>query len=181
MEQWRRAGRAARNDDDALWQRFRTAQDTFFAAKDQVAAAEDEEFRANLAAKEQLLVEAEALLPVAEVETAKAALRGIQDRWEGAGKVPRSDLDRVEKRMRAVEKAVRDADERRWRATNPEVAARARSLADQLEASVATVEAELVAAEAAGDQAAAAAAQRRLDTQRQWLDQARAGLDEFGG
>ncbi|MGL5930615.1 MAG: DUF349 domain-containing protein [Dermatophilaceae bacterium] len=181
MEQWRRAGRAARNDDDALWERFRAAQDTFFTAKDQVAAAEDQEFRGNLAVKEQLLVEAEALLPVAEVETAKVSLRGIQDRWERAGKVPRGDLDRVEKRMRAVERAVRDAEERRWRATNPEVAARARSLADQLEASVAAVEAEVTKAEATGDQAAAAAARQRLETQRQWLDQARAGLDEFGG
>ncbi|MGL5816955.1 MAG: DUF349 domain-containing protein [Phycicoccus sp.] len=181
MEQWRRAGRAARADDDALWERFRAAQDAFFAAKDEVAAAEDEEFRGNLVVKEQLLVEAEALLPVTQAEQAKANLRVIQDRWERAGKVPRGDLDRVEKRMRAVEKAVRDAEERRWRATNPEVAARARSLADQLEASVAAAEAELAAAEAAGDQATAAAARQRLDAQREWLDQARAGIDEFGG
>ncbi|MGL5865654.1 MAG: DUF349 domain-containing protein [Dermatophilaceae bacterium] len=181
MEQWRRAGRAARNDDDALWERFRAAQDAFFAAKDQVAAAEDEEFRENLAVKERLLTDAEALLPVADVTATKASLRGIQDRWERAGKVPRSDLERVEKRMRAVEKAVRDAEERQWQSTNPEVAARARSLTDQLEASVAAVEAELAAAEAAGNSAVADAARQRLRTQREWLDQARAGLNEFGG
>ena len=35
-----------------------------------------------------------------QIEAAKAALRGIQDRWEAAGKVPRADLERVEKRMR---------------------------------------------------------------------------------
>jgi len=181
MDRWRTAGRASRAEDDALWERFRTAQDAFFSAKDQVAAAEDEEFRGNLVVKEELLTEAEALLPVTDVETAKATLRGIQDRWERAGKVPRAELERVEKRMRRVETAVREADEQRWKRTNPEVAARARSLVDQLEASVASIEADLATAEAKGDTTAAEAARGRLAAQEEWLAQARAGLDEFGG
>ena len=181
MDRWRSAGRASRAEDDALWERFRSAQDAFFAAKDSVAAAEDEEFRAHLVVKEELLAEAEALLPVTDVEAAKVSLRGIQDRWERAGKVPRADLERVEKRMRRVEAAVREADEQRWKRTNPEVAARARSLVDQLEASVASLEAEVAAAEAKGDSTAAEGARGRLATQQEWLEQARAGLDEFGG
>ena len=181
MDRWRAAGRASRADDDALWERFRSAQDAFFTAKDQVAAAEDEEFRANLAVKEELLVEAEAILPVTDVEAAKVTLRGIQDRWEAAGKVPRADIERIEKRMRRVETAVREADEQRWTRTNPEVAARARSMVDQLEASVASIEAELATAEAKGDAKAVEAARGRLATQQEWLAQARAGLDEFGG
>jgi Domain of Unknown Function (DUF349) len=181
MDRWRAAGRASRADDDALWERFRAAQDAFFTAKDRVAAAEDEEFRANLAVKEEILLEAEALLPVSDVEAAKVALRGIQDRWEAAGKVPRADLERVEKRMRRVETAVREADEQRWRSSNPEVAARARSMVEQLEASVAAVEAEVARAESRGDSKAAETARGRLATQQEWLAQARAGLDEFGG
>ncbi|MGL4744545.1 MAG: DUF349 domain-containing protein, partial [Dermatophilaceae bacterium] len=89
--------------------------------------------------------------------------------------------DRVEKRMRAVESAVRGADERRWRSTNPEVAARARSLVAQLETSVAAIEAEVSAASSAGDDVAAESARGRLEAQREWLAQARAGVDEFGG
>lgn len=181
MDRWRAAGRASRADDDALWERFRTAQDAFFNAKDRVAAAEDEEFRANLVVKEAILLEAEAILPLTDVEAAKVTLRGIQDRWEGAGKVPRADLERVEKRMRRVETAVREADEQRWKRSNPEVAARAQSMVDQLEASVAAIEADLAKAEAAGDATAAEAARARLVAQQEWLEQARAGLDEFGG
>lgn len=181
MDLWRTAGRASRAEDDALWERFRSAQDAFFTAKDEVVAAEDESFRANLVVKEALLVEAEALLPVSDVEAAKAALRGIQDRWEAAGKVPRADLERVEKRMRRVEATIREADEQRWKRTNPEVAARARSMVDQLEASVAATQADLAKAEAKGDTKAAAAATSKLAAQQQWLDQARAGLDEFSG
>ena len=174
-------GRASRAEDDALWERFRTAQDAFFTAKDEISAAEDEEFRANLAVKEELLTEADALLPVTDVEAAKATLRGIQDRWEKAGKVPRADLERVEKRIRRVEAAVREAEDTKWQKSNPEVAARARSMVEQLEASVASLEAEVAAAEGKGDEKKAEAARGRLAAQQVWLDQARAGLDEFGG
>ena len=33
MDRWKAAGRASRSDDDALWTRFREAQDTFFTAR----------------------------------------------------------------------------------------------------------------------------------------------------
>ena len=89
--------------------------------------------------------------------------------------MPRAELERVEKRMRRVETAVREADEQRWKRTNPEVAARARSLVDQLEASVASIEADLAKAEAKGDAKAAEAARGRLTAQQEWLAQARAG------
>ncbi len=181
MEQWRQAGRAGRSDDDALWERFRAAQDAFFAAKDAVVAVEEEEFRGNLAVKEALLAEADALLPIRDVEAAKSALRTIQDKWDKAGKVPRADLERIEKGMRRVEQAVRDADERKWTTSNPEAAARARSMVDQLEAAVAGLEADLRKAEASGNTRKVAEAQAALETRRQWLAQARAGLEEFGG
>ena len=181
MSRWREAGRASRHDDDALWTRFKAAQDSFFAAKDAIVQREDAEFRSNLAVKEGLLAEAEGLLPVTDLEAAKSALRGIQDRWEAAGKVPRADLDRTERALKRVEQAVRDAEQRRWQSTNPEAAARARSMVEQLEASVASLGARLMAAQERGDAKAVAKAQEALRAQQQWLDQARAGLAEFGG
>lgn len=181
MSQWRRAGRANRRDDDALWQRFKTAQDAFFAAKDATVAAQDEAYRENLTVKEALVVEAEAILPVTDLEAAKAALRSIQDRWDAAGRVPRADMDRIERALKRVEQAVRDADSRRWASTNPEAAARARSLVEQLESSVAELERDRDAAAAKGDERALKRAEEALAARRQWLDQARAGLDEFGG
>ncbi len=186
MERWRAAGRAHRADDDALWQRFKTAQDSFFAAKDEVVAAETAEFEANLKVKEALLVEAEALLPVTEssdstkLESTKAALRSIQDRWEAAGKVPRKDMARVEARIRRVEQAVRDVHDKRWTSTNPEAAARAQSLVDQLEGAVGELEADLARARDSGDQRKVADAEQALQARREWLDRARAGLQEFG-
>ena len=181
MDEWRRAGRAGRSDDDALWERFRAAQDAFFQAKDAVVAAEEEGFRGNLAIKEQLLVEADTILPVRDLEQAKSALRSIQDRWDKAGKVPRADLERTEKALRRVEQGVRDAEEKKWSSTNPEAAARAQSFADQLESAVAGLRDDLTKAEASGNQRKIDQARSALEAREAWLAQARAGLEEFGG
>ena len=181
MDDWRRAGRANRADDDRLWERFKAAQDAFFAAKDAVVAAEEEQYRGNLAVKEALLAEAEAILPVTDLDRAKAQLRVIQDKWDAAGKVPRADMDRVEKAMRRVEQTVRDAEDRKWRSTNPEAAARAQGMVEQLERAVAELKDDLAKAQASGNAAKIKKAQDDLDARQAWLDQARAGVREFGG
>ena len=181
MDRWREAGRASRTDDDALWARFKTAQDSFFNAKDELVAAENEEFKANLVVKEALLSEAEAILPVTDSEAAKAALRLIADKWERAGKVPRADMERVEKGIRRVEQAVRDHDEKRWASINPEAAARAQSLVDQLESAVQGLRKDLEKAQASGNATKIADAQSALEAREQWLAQARAGVQEFSG
>ncbi len=181
MDDWRAAGRAGRADDDALWQRFKAAQDTFFTAKDAVVQAEEDGYRANLAVKEALLTDAEAILPVTDLEKAKAALRIIQDKWDKAGKVPRADMERTEKAIRRIEQAVRDAEDRRWSASNPEAAARASSLVEQLEKAVASLEKDLANAQASDNAKKVSEAQAALDARRQWLNQARTGLAEFGG
>jgi hypothetical protein len=181
MDRWREAGRASRTDDDALWARFKTAQDSFFNAKDELVAAENEELKANLVVKEALLVEAEAILPITDGEAAQAALRVIAEKWEQAGKVPRADMERVEKGIRRVEQAVRDHHEKRWASVNPEAAARAQSLVDQLERAVEELRKDLEKAQASGDAKKVGDAQSALDSREQWLAQARAGVQEFSG
>ncbi|MDC5695685.1 DUF349 domain-containing protein [Intrasporangium calvum] len=181
MDDWRRAGRASRTDDDRLWARFKAAQDAFFAAKDAVVAAEEEQYRGNLTVKEALLVEAEALLPVTDLERTKAQLRAIQDKWDAAGKVPRADMDRIEKAMRRVEQTVRDAEDKKWHSTNPEAAARAQGMVEQLERAVADLKDDLAKAEASGNANKVKKAKDALEARQAWLDQARAGVREFGG
>lgn len=173
MDRWKAAGRAAAREDDALWERFRAAQDAFYAARTAATSATDAEFTANLQAKLALLAEAEALLPISDLGQAKAALRAVQDRWDAIGKVPRADVQRVEARLRAVEQAVRDAQQDAWARSNPETKARARGALAQLEASIASLEAEYEAARAVGNEAAAADAQTALAARRAWLVQLR--------
>ncbi|MFF2266766.1 DUF349 domain-containing protein [Cellulosimicrobium cellulans] len=181
MARWKAAGRASRKDDDALWARFRAAQDTFFQARDAVNSATDAEYAANLEVKEALLTEAEKLVPVKDLGAAKAALRDLQERWEEAGRVPRGDLQRVEGRLRAVENAVRDAEQAQWTRTNPETRARAEGAAAQLESAIEGLEADLAAAQGRGDARAVKDLETALTARRAWLEQVvRAAEDSRG-
>ncbi|MBO0610579.1 DUF349 domain-containing protein [Myceligenerans salitolerans] len=171
MSRWKAAGRASRKDDDALWARFRAAQDKFFQARDAANAAIDAEYGENLKVKEQLLLEAEKLVPVKDLTSAKRALRGIQDRWDEAGKVPRRDIQRVENRMRAVENAIRDAEQDQWRRSNPETKARAEGAAAQLESAIADLESDLESARAKGDDRKVSELESSLAARRSWLEQ----------
>ena len=180
MDRWKAAGRAKRDVDDALWARFRAAQERFFAARSAVFAERDASLRGNLEKKEALLVEAEALLPVGDdPRAARASLRSLHDRWEAAGHVPRSDRDRIENRLRAVDEAVRAAEEAVWRRTNPEARARAEATVSQLQSSLTKLEAELAAAEADGKSSKADEARAAIEARRSWLVEAEKTLTEF--
>ena len=173
MEEWKKAGRASRKEDDALWARFRAAQQVFFDARHAKDAAVDAEFAENLKVKEALVAKAEALLPIKDIKAAKKALRPIQDAWEEAGRVPRGAVRRIEGRMRAVEDAIREAENAEWRRSDPETKARAEGLAGQLEDSIAELEADLAAAQAAGNSKKIAEAEAALTARRAWLEQVR--------
>lgn len=178
MDEWKRAGRASRKDDDALWARFRAAQDVFFEARNAQNAQTDAEYAANLEVKNAILVEAEALLPVTDIASAKAALHRLQDRWDAAGKVPREAMQRTEARMRAVEQAIRSAEDAQWRRSNPGKRARAEGFAAQLEASIERLENDLAKAERSGNEGKIKAAREALEAQRTFLQQALRAADD---
>ncbi|MFT4468783.1 DUF349 domain-containing protein [Arthrobacter sulfonylureivorans] len=179
MDEWKASKRASRKDDDALWTRFRAAQDKFFAARQSANEAIDQEFSANLAVKEALVAEAQALLPVTDLAAAKKALQSIRDRWEEAGKVPRGDMQRIDAGLRKVEDAVKTAEDDHWRRTNPETKARTNSALSQLESAIAGLEDDLAQAEQAGDQRRITAAREALEARRQWLDTLQRSAEDF--
>nr|WP_258073857.1 DUF349 domain-containing protein [Arthrobacter sp. Y81] len=171
MDEWKASPRASRKDDDALWARFRAAQDVFFTSRQAANDEIDQEYGANLTVKEALLVEANALLPIKDLGAAKKALQSIRDRWEEAGKVPRADMGRIEAGLRKVEDAVRHAEDENWKRSNPETKARTNSALSQLEAAIAGLKEDLAKAEKAGDQRKIKAAQEALEARQAWLDQ----------
>lgn len=180
MQRWKAAGPAPKDVDDALWKRFRAAQDAFFGARDAANSALDAEFAANAEVKEQLLVEAEALLPVTDLAAAKAAFRDLADRWDAAGKVPRDRIRELEGRIRKVEQAIKAVEDEQWRRSDPEKSARADDMISKLEAAIAQVEADLETARAKGDAKRVASLEENLDSRRQFLDMARRAAADFG-
>ena len=136
LDRWKAAPRGTKREEDALWERLRKLQQQFFDAKRAANEVRDESQKVNLEAKLALLVEAEALLPVTDAAKAKAAFRQIGVKWDAAGHVPRGDFARVDGRWRAVEKAIREAEEEVWRKNDPSRKAFAASTASKFQESV---------------------------------------------
>ncbi|AWE49232.1 MULTISPECIES: DUF349 domain-containing protein [Streptomyces] len=181
MTEWKAAGRAQREHEDDLWNRFRGAQDVFFAARSSVFAERDAEQSENLKLKEELAGEAEKLLPIGDLKGARAAFRSINERWEAIGHVPRDARPKVEGRMHAVERAIQEAEEAEWRRTNPEARVRAEGLTGQLQAAVDKLKGQIEQARAQGNNAKADKLERELEGRQALLDTALKGLQEFGG
>jgi hypothetical protein len=181
MARWKAAGPAPRDVDELLWKRFRGAQDRFFMAKQAALSEQDTEFRLNARAKEGLLAEAEALLPIRDPGAARSTYRDILQRWSAIGRVPRDAIRPLESRLRAVESAIKAAEEERWRRTNPEAKARAEDTAAKLEAQIAALEERAAKAEARGDHRAAREAAASAATYREWLAQAQRTVSDLGG
>lgn len=179
MRQWKSAGPAPREVDDKLWARFRTAQDTFFGARDAVQAEENVEQQANLEQKQALLAEIEALLPVTDPKAARDQLRDLLDRWDAIGKVPRDSMRSLDARLRAVEQAVKSAEDEIWNRSNPEARARAEATVNQLETLIADLESQAVKAEAQGNTRKANDAREAAEARRSWLAEAQKALSDF--
>ena len=182
MRRWKAAGPAPKGVDDALWKRFRTAQDTFFGARDATNAELDREFAANAEKKEALLVEAEALVPVTD-------LRGRQGRLPR----PRRAVGRRRQGAARPDEAARGPDAR-GRAGHPRH--RGRPVAPLQPGGAGPgrptrspswrrrcrdLEAKRQKAEAAGNAAKAKEHADAIEARQSWLDQARKALADFSG
>ncbi|MEV8231475.1 DUF349 domain-containing protein [Micrococcus luteus] len=179
MDEWKRAPRASRKEDDALWTRFRAAQDVFFAARKAANQEIDREYGANLKVKEQILADGQKLLPFTDVKAGRRALNELRGRWEDAGRVPRGDVRRMEEGFRKLEDALKQAENEHWRRTDPETKARTNSALTQLEETIAGLEADLARAQAQGDQRAVTKAQEALDARLQWKQALEASASEL--
>jgi hypothetical protein len=179
MRQWKAAGPAPREVDDKLWARFRSAQDAFFGARDAEQAQENEEQVANQAAKEALLVEIEAILPVTNAKTARDQLRDLLDRWDAIGKIPRDSMRAIDSRLRAVEQAVKSAEDEVWNKSNPEARARAEATVKQLQSLITDLEKQAAKHEAQGNTRKANEAREAIAARREWLTQAQIALTDF--
>lgn len=166
LDEWKAAGRASRKLEDQLWARFKAAGDVLYQAKAAEVAQQDEEFGANLEAKDALLTEGESILQLTDRIAARKQLTDLQLKWDEIGKVPRDAIRSVEGRLRKIEDHVRGLEDEHWRENNPETKARSEGLKGQLEASIAELE-QQIATET--DDRAKQEAQAKLETQRSWL------------
>lgn len=179
MQEWKNAGRGSKKSDDALWARFRAAQETFFAAKKSDLEKRDSSNAANLTAKQALIVEFEALLPISNFAEAKKKFRELLQKWERIGNVPRDKRDALDLRLGAVESEIRALEDEEKRKSDPTAKARANDVVRQLAEAIAGYEAAAAKAQASGDSKKAQAALESAQARRVWLEEAQRSLSSF--
>lgn len=101
MQQWREIGSAGKNADDALWARFRGAQQDVYQRSRAIFDERHQERLRNFEAKQALVVEAESLIGT-DTRTATARCKELQQEWKTIGPVPRDKNEQQWQRFRAA-------------------------------------------------------------------------------
>jgi hypothetical protein len=167
MREWKAAGRADRPVEDALWARFRAAQDAFFSRLSEVNAERDAKTKEAQDARESLVKEAEAI-DIGDLDAAQTKLRNVQDRLDKVGRVPREVEAALDARIAAVVRRIREATD----AKHQEARVANSPLVIRLRESVEKLEKRIARARAAGDEKKVSESEAALATQREWLEQA---------
>ncbi len=179
MDQWKAAGRGKPSEDGKLWAKFKASQDQFFTAKNADLEKREVSMVANLAKREELIVQIEALVPFTDVKAAKNSFRELARSWEKIGITHRDKRAALDARVAKVEEEIKAAEAEIWRKTDPAAKARAADVVKQLADSIANYEKIAAKSSAAGN---AKKAQEALDSaaaRKVWLAEAEKSLAEF--
>jgi hypothetical protein len=179
MDQWKAAGRGKPSDDAKLWARFKKAQDQFFQAKGADLEKREVTMTANLAKREELIVQIEALVPFTDVKDAKNKFRDLARSWEKIGMTNRDKRAALDARVSKVEEAIKSAEAEIWRKTDPAAKARAAEVVAQLQGAIDNYEKIAAKATSAGNAKKAAEALESAAARRSWLEEAQKSLAEF--
>ena len=99
---WKTIGFAPKRDNNRIYERFRSACDKFFELKRDYYAGLKTEMEHNLAQKNELCEQAEALAMSEDWKHATDELISLQAKWKQTGPVARRYSDQVWKRFRAA-------------------------------------------------------------------------------
>jgi Domain of Unknown Function (DUF349) len=102
MEEWKRAGTAGREQDEALWHRFKEARRTFFNRRSAHFAELKQSRAAAREAKETLIVRAGELAPSTDYDETFTAMQDLLEEWKRAGSAGRDIDDQLWERFYAV-------------------------------------------------------------------------------
>lgn len=179
MDQWKAAGRGKKSDDAKLWARFKAAQDQFFTTKSADLEKREVSMGTNLAKREELILQIEAILPFTDVKVAKAAFRELMNSWVKIGITHRDKRAAFDARVAKVEEEIKTAEAELWRKTDPAAKARATEVVAQLSESIENYKKVAAKAAAAGNEKKAKEALESAEARVAWLDEAQKHLAEF--
>ncbi len=181
MDKWKAAGRGKKSTDTALWNRFKTAQDTFFKAKNADMDKRKGSMAENLAKREAMIVEFEALLPITDFKSAKKKFYDLMGKWQKIGMTDRKKHASFDSRIKKVEAEINELERNFARKSDPSAKAQANKVVQGLAEAIENYEKQAATAEAAGQTAKAMVAREAAAARRGWLEEAQKGLTEFTG
>jgi hypothetical protein len=181
MDKWKAAGRGKKSTDTALWNRFKTAQDTFFKAKNADMDKRKGSMVENLAKREAMIVEFEALLPITDFKSAKKKFYDLMCKWQKIGMTDRKKRASFDSRIKKVEDEINELERNFARKSDPSAKAQANKVVQGLAEAIENYEKQAAKAEAAGQTAKAMVAREAAAARRGWLEEAQKGLTEFTG
>ena len=181
MDQWKAAGRGKKSADTALWNRFKTAQDTFFKAKNTDMDKRKGSMVENLAKREAMILEFEALLPITDFKSAKKKFYDLMGKWQKIGMTDRKKRASFDSRIKKVEDEINELERNFQRKSDPSAKAQANKVVQGLAEAIENYEKQAAKAEAAGQTAKAMVAREAAAARRGWLEEAQKGLTEFTG
>ena len=179
MDQWKASGRGKKSTDTALWTRFKTAQDTFFTAKNADMEKRKASMVENLAKREAMIVEFEALLPITDFKSAKKKFYDLMGKWQKIGMTDRKKRSAFDARIKKVGDEISELERNHQRKSDPSAKAQANKVVQGLAEAIENYEKQAEKAEAAGQTAKAMVAREAAAARRTWLEQAEKGLTEF--
>ena len=179
MDQWKASGRGKKSTDTALWTRFKSAQDTFFAAKNADMEKRKGSMIENLAKREAMIVEFEAILPITDFKSAKKKFYDLMGKWQKIGMTDRKKRAAFDARIKKIEDEISDLERNHQRKSDPSAKAQANKVVQGLAEAIENYEKQAAKAEAAGQTAKAMVAREAAAARRAWLEQAEKGLTEF--
>ena len=179
MDAWKAAGRGKKSVDTKLWEEFKTAQDTFFAAKKADLEKRQSTMAQNLAKREELITQFEALVPVSDIKSARKNFHDLQEKWARIGMTERNKRVALEARLEKVQEVIDSLHQEVARRSDPTAIAHANSVVQGLLDAIENYEKQAAKAEAAGLSAKAMVAREAAAARKAWLSEAEKGLADF--
>jgi hypothetical protein len=102
QQDWKKIGPVERKRSDEIWNRFRTACDTFFQAREAWFAGREDRDKASVDARKAIIADLEKVEAAESLEETMERIKPIQDAWNQAPQVGGND-------RKALDKAWNDA------------------------------------------------------------------------
>jgi hypothetical protein len=134
--EWKTVGPAPRAQEKALWDRFHAACDGFFTRRRTDLMQRKQEWAANLARKEAICEQAEAIAETTEWQKGIEDIKRLQAEWKTIGPVRKTRADEIWVRFRAACDRFFEAYQNREQAASSSAIAEAEAACQALEALV---------------------------------------------